>query len=60
MSAVMPIDFTTLVWAAIFGFFFFDEVPDIWLWLGGFMIFASTTYIAHREQQAKKEEAKIE
>jgi drug/metabolite transporter (DMT)-like permease len=31
------------------GFFFFGEVPDVYTYIGGAMIFASTTYIAVRE-----------
>ncbi len=27
----------------------FAEVPDIFVWIGGGVIFASTTYIAYRE-----------
>ena len=54
-SVVMPMDFTRLVWAAMLGFFIFGEVPDIFTWIGGVMIFASTTYIALREAKLKRE-----
>ncbi len=30
-------------------FFVFDEIPTIWTWIGGAVIFASTAYITHRE-----------
>lgn len=53
-SAVMPLDFTKLIWAALIGYLFFAEVPDIWTWTGGFIIFASATYIAYRENRAAK------
>ena len=50
-SAILPFDFTRLIWAALLGFVLFEEVPEIWTWLGGGLIFASTTYIAIRESR---------
>jgi len=51
---VMPIDFTKLVWAAILGFLWFHEIPTLYTWLGGAMIFTSTMYITWREHQLRK------
>jgi drug/metabolite transporter (DMT)-like permease len=50
----MPIDFTKLIWAAILGFLWFHEIPTVFTWLGGAMIFASTMYIAWREHQLRR------
>jgi len=55
MTAVMPLEFLRLIWAAIFGYLFFAEVPDIWVWLGGTVIFSASTYIAIRERAAGKQ-----
>ena len=49
-SLVMPFDFTKLLWAALIGFFFFTEVPVVWTWVGGAVIFTSATYVAYRER----------
>ena len=49
ISALEPINFTRLVWGALLGFLFFDEVPTIWVWVGGLIIVTSTSYIARRE-----------
>jgi drug/metabolite transporter (DMT)-like permease len=49
-NVIMPIDFLQLIWAAAFGFVLFAEVPQVFTFIGGFMIFASTTYIAWRER----------
>ncbi len=49
ISALEPINFTRLVWGALLGFLFFNEVPTIWVWVGGLMIVTSTSYIARRE-----------
>jgi drug/metabolite transporter (DMT)-like permease len=48
-TAILPLDFTRLLWAAALGFLLFGEIPDLWTWVGGITIFASATYIAYRE-----------
>ncbi|MBT4491031.1 MAG: EamA/RhaT family transporter, partial [Rhodospirillaceae bacterium] len=55
--AVMPFDFSRLPFAAIIGWIVFAELPDIWVWVGGAIIFGASLYIAHREMVASKEEA---
>ena len=54
VSAVEPVTFTRLIWAALIGYFAFAEVPDMWVWIGGGMIVASTSYIAHREAVVRR------
>ena len=49
-AAVMSLNFLQLVWASLIGFVFFAEMPDLYTWIGGAMIVASTTYIAYRER----------
>ncbi len=51
-TAIMPIDFTRLLWAAALGFVWFGEFPDLWTWVGGAIVFASTVYITYRESRA--------
>jgi drug/metabolite transporter (DMT)-like permease len=53
-SVVMPIDFARLIWVAILGYFLFAEVLDIFVWIGGAMIFASGLWIAHAENRLRK------
>ena len=53
-SAIVPADFTRLVWAASLGYVVFAEVPDVWTIVGASVIFASTTLIAYRESRSKK------
>ena len=48
-AVVMPVDFFKLIWAAILGYVFFAEIPTVYTWIGGTMIFAAATYIAYRE-----------
>ncbi len=56
-TAVLPYDFVRLIWASGIGFVMFGEIPEIWTWVGGGLIFASTTYIAFREARLKRAQA---
>ena len=49
-TLVLPFDFLKLVWASLFGFLLFAEIPDLWTWVGGIIIFASAVYVAYRER----------
>lgn len=53
-GVIMPLEFTKLIFAAILGFLIFGQMPDIFTWLGGAVIFASTCYIAYREHKLSK------
>jgi len=53
-TVVLPFDFTKLIWAAGVGYLLFGEVPDIWTWTGGTVIFASSLFMAYRERAARK------
>ena len=53
-TLVMPFDFTKLIWASIFGFYIFAEIPTIWTICGGAVIFASSSYLTYREGKNTK------
>jgi drug/metabolite transporter (DMT)-like permease len=53
VTLIMPFDFSKLIWASLFGFFFFQEMPSPLTFLGGTIIFISATYVAYRERQIK-------
>ena len=53
-NVVMPFDFSKLVWASIIGFVVFSEIPTVYTWIGGAMIFAAALYIAYRESQSAR------
>jgi len=48
-SAVMPYDYSRLIFAALFGFFIFAEIPDGFTWAGSVIIFAAALYVTRRE-----------
>ena len=53
VTAVLPIDFTKLIWSAIIGYLAFAEIPDAWTWVGGTVIFSAIIYIAYRERHVR-------
>ena len=54
-TAIMPIDFTRLIFSATIGYLFFDETPDVYTFIGATIILSSAVYAAHREALRKKE-----
>ncbi len=53
-SVVGNIQYMQLIYAAILGFFFFNEVPDNYTIAGATIIIGSSIYIFHRETLSKK------
>lgn len=53
-SLLSTVDFTRILWAAFFGYLFFAEVPLVWTWIGGVVIFGAATYITWRESKTDK------
>lgn len=51
VSQLQPLEFTKLPIVALIAFLVFDEIPTVWTWIGGIIIFASTAYISLREAQ---------
>jgi drug/metabolite transporter (DMT)-like permease len=51
-SMLAPIDFTAILWAILFGFLFWRDVPS-WTMIGGAaLVIATSIYIAHREARS--------
>jgi len=53
-SALMPLDYTKLPFAALLGYVVLGETMDLWAWVGAGIIAGSTIYIAHREASLAK------
>jgi drug/metabolite transporter (DMT)-like permease len=49
-TVVLPVDFTKLIWASLIGYLAFAEIPDIWIWVGGIVVFSGVLYIAFYER----------
>ena len=46
---MLPFDYARLIFAVIYGYAFFAELPDLWSYVGAAVLIGSTLYIAFRE-----------
>jgi drug/metabolite transporter (DMT)-like permease len=53
-TVVLPADFTKLVFAGLAGWLFFAELPAIWIWIGGTVVFAGVFLNAWFEKRARE------
>ena len=49
IAVSQPVTFLQLIWATLVGYYFFGEGIDIFVLLGGFIIFSSVVFISYRE-----------
>jgi S-adenosylmethionine uptake transporter len=50
-SVIAPIHYTLIIWATMYGWLVFGQLPDQWTWLGASIIVATGLYIMNRERQ---------
>ena len=55
-STVLPVDFAKLIWTTALGYILFAEIPDLWTYAGGALIFGAATYIGVRESQLQRKD----
>lgn len=48
-AIVTPFEYTALIWATVFGFLVWGEIPDFYSFVGAGIVIASGIYIVHRE-----------
>ena len=53
-TAVLPFDFARLPFAALIGWIVFAEFPDIYVWIGGAVIFGASIYLVRDEAKARR------
>lgn len=58
VSQLQPFEFMKLPMIALFAYLVFAELPSIWTWIGGAVIFASTAYISIREASLSRQRAR--
>ena len=51
VSAVVPMDYSSLIWGTLYGWAIFGMWPSGWTWLGAPVIIASGLYIVWRERK---------
>jgi drug/metabolite transporter (DMT)-like permease len=54
LTVTQPLSFLQLIWAILFGYWLFDEIPDSWVVFGALIIVAAVSYLAHREARAAR------
>ncbi len=59
-TAVMPVNFSRLIFTALLGYVVFGERADVWTWVGAGVIFSATVFTAHREARRTKQRAIID
>ena len=52
-AVVAPMHYSQMIWAIVYGFFFFDELPDQITMLGSAIIISSGIYVVFREGRMK-------
>ena len=53
LSVTQPIWFSSLLFASAIGYFYFSEIPDVFTWLGGVVVFSSVLIITYNERSKK-------
>jgi drug/metabolite transporter (DMT)-like permease len=52
-AVIAPLGYVELVGTAVLGYVIFGNFPDLWIWLGAFVIIGSGLYIALRERRRR-------
>lgn len=53
-AVISPFNYSGMVWAVLFGFVGFGDLPDVWTVVGALIIVASSLYILHRRRQVRQ------
>ena len=54
IAVVVPMDYSGLIWATLFGYFLFHVLPTGWTWVGAPIIVVSGMYIVWREHRLSR------
>ncbi len=53
VALVMPMDYSSLLWATLLGWLIFQQVPSQWTWIGAPIVIAAGLVILWREQRLR-------
>jgi len=53
-SVVAPFSYSSLIWATLYGYILFSDLPDRWTLIGASLIIGSGLYIFHRERVTRE------
>ena len=51
LTLTAPFRYSVLIWGSLFGFLFFNEIPDFFTWIGGTIIFLSILILTYFESK---------
>jgi drug/metabolite transporter (DMT)-like permease len=51
MSVVAPFEYSSLIFSVLIGYFFFGDVPTLFIWVGGVIVIGSGLFIIYREHR---------
>nr|WP_294847287.1 DMT family transporter [uncultured Sphingomonas sp.] len=54
VALVMPMDYTSLIWASLLGVLLFQQMPSHWTWIGAPIVIGSGLVILRREHRMRK------
>jgi S-adenosylmethionine uptake transporter len=58
-ATVAPFEYIAMPLAILWGWLFFDDIPDVWVYAGSFLIVGSGVYVFVREQQRARAAAGV-
>jgi drug/metabolite transporter (DMT)-like permease len=53
-ATIAPFKYSGILWAVLFGYFVWGDIPDAFILTGGALVIASGLYILNRETQRKR------
>ncbi|MGE5766374.1 MAG: EamA family transporter, partial [Bacteroidota bacterium] len=53
IALIAPLEYTAMIWATLFGYLFWSEIPGLNIWLGVAVVMASGLFILFREANLK-------
>lgn len=59
VSSVVPMDYSSLIWATLYGWLIFGMLPTPYTWIGAPIIIASGLYIVWREHKRGRPESPV-
>jgi drug/metabolite transporter (DMT)-like permease len=54
VAVIAPFEYSSMIWAVTIGYFFWGEVPDVWVWVGTVIVVASGLFILYRETRRRR------
>ena len=54
-SLLAPFEYSAMIWAVLFGWAIWSDLPDAWIISGGAVVVASGLYVLHRETRLRRQ-----